>query len=87
MWKGAQCLPPKFTRCLVTLSRGGGDASVVREFDLETKSFVQGGFDIPEAKSDVSWVDENTVVIGTDWGKDTLTASGYPRIVKILKRG
>ncbi len=87
VWKGAQCLPPAFTKCLVTLSRGGGDASVVREFDLTMKSFVKGGFEIPEAKSDVSWVDEDTLLIGTDWGKDSLTTSGYPRFVKVLKRG
>ena len=87
VWKGSQCLPPEFTRCLLTLSRGGGDASVVREYDLTAKAFVKDGFYIPEAKSDVSWVDRDTVLLGTDWGKDTLTTSGYPRIVKVLKRG
>src|SRR5258708_3444186 len=33
VWKGAQCLAPEYARCLITLSRGGGDAAVVREFD------------------------------------------------------
>jgi prolyl oligopeptidase len=87
VWKGESCLAPKFERCLVTLSRGGGDASVVREFDLTTKRFVEGGFYIPEAKSSVSWLDIDTVLIGTDWGKGTLTESGYPRQTRVLKRG
>jgi prolyl oligopeptidase len=87
VWKGAQCLPPKFNKCLVTLSRGGGDASVVREFDMGSKSFVKDGFELSEAKSSIAWVDDNTVFVGTDWGKDSLTTSGYPRLVKIWKRG
>ncbi len=87
VWKGAQCLPPALARCLVMLSRGGGDAIVVREFDVPTKSFVKDGFDVPEGKTDVAWVDLNTIMIGTNWGKGTLTRSGYPRIVKALARG
>lgn len=87
VWKGAQCLPPAFTKCLVVLSRGGGDASVVREFDVKEKTFIKDGFFLPEAKSDISWIDQNTVFVGTDWGKGSLTSSGYPRIVKVWKRG
>ena len=41
VWKGASCTPT-LTRCLVNLSRGGGDAVVVREFDLATQKFRQG---------------------------------------------
>jgi prolyl oligopeptidase len=87
VWKGNACLAPKFERCLVTLSRGGGDASVVREFDLKSRKFVDGGFFLPEAKSSVSWMDADTVLVGTDWGKGTLTESGYPRQTRVLKRG
>ncbi len=87
VWKGAQCLPPKFEKCLVELSRGGGDASVVREFDMTTKSFVKEGFYLPEAKSSLSWIDENTVFVGTDFGAGSMTTSGYPRLVKVWKRG
>lgn len=87
VWKGNTCLAPKFERCLVTLSRGGGDASVVREYDLNTRTFVEGGFFLPEAKSSISWVDIDTVLVGTDWGKDTLTESGYARQTRVLKRG
>jgi len=73
--------------CLLSLSRGGADAVVTREFDLKKKSFVEDGFYIPEAKSDVSWIDRSTLVVSTDFGKGTTTTSGYPRITKIWKRG
>jgi prolyl oligopeptidase len=86
VFKGSSCTPD-LTRCLISLSRGGGDAVVVREFDLTTRSFVKGGFNLPEAKSDVAFIDDNTVLFGTDFGKGSLTTSGYPRIVKIWHRG
>lgn len=87
VWHGANGLPPKNDLFMVTLSRGGGDASVVREFDARTKAFVKDGFSLPEAKSDVSWKDENTLWLGTDFGEGSLTKSGYPRFAKEWKRG
>lgn len=87
IFKSYLCLPPENTKCLVLLSRGGKDAKVTREFDITTKSFVTNGFITKEAKSDVSWIDENTVMIGTDFGPGSLTSSGYPRILKVWKRG
>ncbi|NNN05006.1 MAG: S9 family peptidase [Elusimicrobia bacterium] len=87
VWKGANCLQPEQTRCLITLSRGGGDAAVVREFDTDKKSFVPGGFVLPEAKSDTAWFDADTLLVGTDYGPGTLTRAGYPRVVKLWKRG
>jgi len=81
------CLTPEYRHCLVELSRGGGDTSTWREFDTKTKSFVKGGFALPEAKSAVAWVDADTLLVGTHWGEGSLTASGYPRIVKSWKRG
>jgi len=87
VFKGASCLPPAYRRCLVSLSRGGADAVVVREFDAETKTFVKDGFTLPEAKSDLSWRTEDEVWVGTDFGEGSLTTSGYPRIVKLWKRG
>jgi len=86
-WRGAECLPPAFTRCLIRLGRNGGDAIVVREFDIAAKSFVRSGFDIGEGKTDVSWVDLNTVVVATNWGRGSLTAAGYARVVKLWNRG
>jgi prolyl oligopeptidase len=87
VWGGAQCLGPQSRRCLVSMSRGGADAKVVREFDTVAKAFVKDGFTLPEAKSDVTWVDADTVLVGTDFGPGSLTDSGYPRVIKRWKRG
>jgi len=88
IWKGAEALYPHYDRYLLSLSRGGGDAVVIREFDLPTKSFVRdNAFNLPEAKSDVAWIDRDTIYVGTDFGAGSLTASGYPRIVKKWRRG
>ena len=86
VWHGADC-SPSLKRCLLTLSRGGGDAAVVREFDPDAKAFVKNGFELAEAKSQITWLDEDTVVFGTDFGAGSMTSSGYPRIVKVWKRG
>jgi prolyl oligopeptidase len=87
VYAGMSCLYPDENLCLVSLSRGGADAAVVREFDMRTMKFVEGGFELPEAKSSVSWVDENTVFVGTDFGEGSLTTSGYPRVAKRWQRG
>ena len=82
-----RCLPPEYRRCLVTLSDGGKDAAFVREFDVETKEFVAGGFTLPEAKSQERWLDADTLAVATDWGPGTMTASGYPFVLKLWRRG
>ncbi len=87
VWHGADCLAPTYRRCLVSLSPGGTDADVVREFDLGTGQFVDGGFTIPESKNSVAWVDADTLLVVGDFGPDSLTASGYGRIAKLWKRG
>ncbi len=87
VWHGSTCLYPDYLRCLISLSRGGADADVVREFDVTTKQFVDGGFALPEAKNDVSWKDLDTLYVGTDFGPGSLTDSGYARIIKEWKRG
>jgi len=87
VWGGAVGLPPAHARVLISLSRGGADAAVVREFDTVAKTFVEGGFALPEAKSDVDWIDADTLYVGTDFGPGSLTTSGYPRIVKRWARG
>jgi prolyl oligopeptidase len=87
VWHGADCLKPEYRRCLVALSPGGGDASVVREFDLVEKAFVKGGFELPEAKSQVAWIDIDHIYVGTDFGPGSMTKSSYPRIAKEWKRG
>jgi prolyl oligopeptidase len=87
VWHGVSCLYPKGEQCLVQLSRGGGDAHVVREFDVARRSFVSDGFNLPEAKSDIGWIDADTIFVSTDFGDGSMTTSGYPRIVKEWKRG
>jgi prolyl oligopeptidase len=87
VWAGADVIEPDHTLALVSLSRGGSDATVVREFDMRTRSFVPGGFELPEAKSRVAWEDHDTLLVGTDFGPGSLTESGYPRVVKRWRRG
>ena len=88
--KDFACRQPDNKRCLVSLSRGGADAVVTREFDLSRKAFVtpeDGGFALPEAKTSVSWAGADSVFVATDFGPGSLTDSGYPRIVKLWRRG
>lgn len=90
VWSGAAVLRPEQHRALISLSRGGADAKVVREFDIETRTFREpedGGFALPEAKSEIRWIDADTVYVGTDFGPGSLTDSGYPRIAKRWQRG
>ena len=87
VFKGAQCLKPAERYCLVSLSNGGKDAVEVREFDATAGAFVEGGFRVPEAKSNVSWIDKDTLAIATEWAPGDLTESSYPYILKTLKRG
>mgnify|MGYP003630778966 CR=1 FL=1 len=90
VYKGADCLrqvgkPAR--HCLVSLSDGGKDAVINREFDLATRAFVPDGFVTPEAKQGVAWVDADTLLIASDWGEGTVTDSGYPFIVRRWHRG
>ncbi|MFN6301974.1 MAG: prolyl oligopeptidase family serine peptidase [Planctomycetota bacterium] len=87
VWKGAALLRPDYQRALITLSRGGADANVTREFDLKTRSFVSDGFNLPESKGSVSWIDIDHIFVSTDFGKGSMTDSGYPRIAKLWQRG
>jgi prolyl oligopeptidase len=87
VYKGADCRYPQYDRCLISLSRGGADAVEVREFDLNKKAFVKNGFSLPEAKSELSWQGKDAVFVASDFGKDSQTDSGYPRIVKLWQRG
>ncbi|MFF8418597.1 prolyl oligopeptidase family protein [Streptomyces sp. NPDC015680] len=87
VWAGAQVRRPDHDRALVCLSRDGGDAVVVREFDLATGTFVDDGFRVGEAKTRIGWIDADTVFIGTDLGPGSLTDAGYPRTVRSWRRG
>lgn len=87
VYQGMQCLPPEQRRCLVILSNGGRDANFVREFDLVEKRFVTGGFSLPEGKQNVTWVDQDTILVARDFGEGTMSSSGYPITVRRLRRG
>jgi prolyl oligopeptidase len=87
VFAGSTWLEPNNKICLISLSDGGKDENVIREFNAEAKEFVKNGFYFPESKGGVSWVDENSVMVYRDFGPGTLTTSGYPRQVKIVKRG
>jgi prolyl oligopeptidase len=87
VYKGMQCARPAERRCLISLSDGGEDAVTVREFDLAAGKFVPNGFKLPKGKQDVAWIDENTLLVTREWHKGELGRTGYPYIVKRLKRG
>ncbi len=87
VWHGAAVLEPEDRVCLVSLSRGGADADIVREFDLDRKAFVDDGFSLPEAKSRVAWRGRESLFVATDFGPGSLTTSGYPRTVREWARG
>jgi prolyl oligopeptidase len=87
VYQGMNCLPPAEDRCLVSLSDGGRDARVVREFDISERRFVEGGFSLPEGRQFADWEDADTIIVGRDWGPGTMTESGYPLVAKRLRRG
>jgi prolyl oligopeptidase len=87
VWHGANCLAPEYRRCLVSLSPGGGDADVIREFDIPTGQFVADGFTIPLGKNDATWIDRDHLLVARVEGEGAATRSGYPRIVREWTRG
>ena len=87
VYKGSTCLAPEERYCLISLSNGGKDAVTLREFDSVTRSFVEGGFVLPESKGGATWLNKDTLLISRDFGVGTLTNSGYPMIVKRMMRG
>jgi prolyl oligopeptidase len=87
VFKGLVCAPTRRERCLLMLSRGGGDAVFTREYDLIKKSFVHDGFVIPEGKVRISWRDDDSLWLGANHGEGTLSNSGYPITVRVWTRG
>ena len=87
VYKGSDCLPPDERFCLVSLSDGGLDAEVIREFDTQTKTFVDGGFNLPAGKQSATWVDKDTIYVSREWTPGEVTTSGYAYVTKVLKRG
>jgi len=87
VWHGCRTLPPDHRLGLVVLSRGGSDASVRREFDLESRTFVADGFVLPESKGSADWADANTLYVASPLGEGHATTSGYARTVRRWRRG
>lgn len=87
VWKGADCEEPAERRCMIALSEGGGDAVAYREFDVAAADFVDGGFRLPNGKQDLVWEDADKLLVAREWSAGEMTASGYPYIVKRVRRG
>ncbi len=88
VYKGSTCLPPKLEKCMIALSDGGEDATIMREFDMVSKTFVEGGFELADkSQGGVQWLDEDTLFVGRDFGEGTLTDSEYPFTTRVWKRG
>jgi prolyl oligopeptidase len=87
VYRGANCLEPEERLCMVTLSPGGKDANEMREFDMKTMRFVPNGFRLSESKGGATWIDENTLLVGRNFGPQTVTRSGYPFTTRRLRRG
>ncbi len=87
VYKGVQCLQPEARRCLLRLSRGGGDAVTVREFDLDAKRFVTDGFVSSEAKQSAAWLDADRLLIAKAGDGFRVTDSGYAAELRLWRRG
>ncbi|QDV52014.1 prolyl oligopeptidase family serine peptidase [Gimesia fumaroli] len=87
IYKGVDCLAPDYDRCIIELAPGGTDTAVYREFDIPSRSFVKEGFEVPLAKTNLCWENQDQLLIATDWGEGSLNTSGYARILKRWKRG
>ena len=88
VYKGSTCLPPALNKCMIALSDGGEDATILREFDTTTKQFVEGGFVLDQkSQGGIQWIDEDTLLVSRDFGEGTLTESEYPLSSRVWKRG
>ncbi len=87
VYGGADCLQSDPNRCLITLSEGGSDASIRREFDIAKKEFVKGGFELPASKSSLAWVSRDEVLFANALTPATQTDSGYPLELRSWQRG
>lgn len=87
VWHGAVTLPPEHRRAMIVLSRGGADANVSREFDLDRRCFFDDGFILPEGKNSVDWIDIDTLLVTSPLGEGNATTSGYARTVRRWRRG
>ena len=87
IWAGASIRPGAHDRAILRLSRGGSDAVVLREFDVEGKVFVTDGFRLPEAKGEADWLDLDTLLLNSSYGEGQATQSGYAKTARLWRRG
>ncbi len=87
IWAGAATLPGAHETAILSLSRGGSDAAVLREFDTVRRRFVTDGFHLPEAKGRAGWLDADTLLLASAFGENMTTNSGYARTVRLWRRG
>lgn len=88
VYKGSTCLPPALTRCMIALSDGGEDATIMREFDTSTKSFVDGGFVLDQkSQGGIEWIDADTLLVSRNFTDELQTESEYPYTSRVWKRG
>jgi prolyl oligopeptidase len=87
VWEGANCAEPMERKCIVALSDGGEDAQTLREFDVRKGAFVKNGFSFPRGKQTAAWLDADSLLVARQWRPGEITTSGYPYIVKRVRRG
>lgn len=87
VFAGASFLETDNEICLVSLSDGGTDEDVIREFNVKTKTFVNDGLFFPSSKGGAAWIDKDNLLVARNFGAGTMTTSGYPSQVKAFKRG
>jgi prolyl oligopeptidase len=82
-----QTPPANQPRAMLSLSRGGSDAVTLREFDIDAKAFVSGGFVLPQAKGGAGWFDADTLLLSSAYGEGMATISGYGKTIRLWRRG
>lgn len=87
VYKGSTCLPPDMRHCMIALSDGGKDATVLREFDMRDRRFVEGGFELAESQGNIQWIDRDTLLVSRNFSEELMTESEYPYTSRVWKRG
>jgi prolyl oligopeptidase len=87
IYSGAITSPYEPTRVLLILSDGGSDQLRLLEFDTETKTIVEGGFDTPPARAHATWLSPDEIAYFGSIDEFSATRSGWPRVGRSLKRG
>lgn len=87
VFRGASFLAPGTTKALLSLSDGGRDAVVMREFDLLERAFVPDGFQTGPAKQSAAWLDRDRLIVASSADPSGASKAGYGIAVRMLQRG